>query len=317
MSELYGVDLSSFQGTVDWDALNAVANFALIRATDGTITDSQFARNQSEARRVQASAGPLGIGYYTHTYPTLLTPAASANYLLSVLDPLQEGEWIAHDLEGTLGPDPVTWSLDFAKVIYGLTGIRPPIYLNQSEVSSYNWQPLIDFGCGLWLADYSGTKADPAPATPWAVVAVRQWTDTDIVNGIVTKTDGDTFYGDFNAWNAYGYHVPIAPVASTPTPAQASAPTVATQPAPDPTGSPVLATPAPVDSITAPPVIITPINKSTSMARYSKFFMALAGTLVMYGSTYYSSNHWVSLVLGLLTSAGVVAIPNAPSTSVK
>jgi hypothetical protein len=48
-----------------------------------------------------------------------------------------------------------------------------------------------------------------------------------------------------------------------------------------------------------------------NLSRYGKFWMSLVGMLATYGSTYYSTNHWVQLVLGLLTAAGVYAVPNA------
>ena len=65
MAQLCGVDFSSDQEQIDWDALNAVTNFAMIRSCGGLLPEGpQFDRNQAEAHRVHAAADPLGIGYY-------------------------------------------------------------------------------------------------------------------------------------------------------------------------------------------------------------------------------------------------------------
>src|SRR5690242_16421245 len=58
---LHGVDVSKWEGTINWDTLKASTDFAIIRSSYGcpdpgqTIaqyTDSQLRRNQSEARRL-------------------------------------------------------------------------------------------------------------------------------------------------------------------------------------------------------------------------------------------------------------------------
>ena len=215
--ELYGVDVSQFQGIIGWDALNAVANFVAIRVCDGTILDTQFQRNQSESRRVQASAGPLGIAWYTHTYPTLLTPQESAAYFLATIGTLLPGERLAHDLEGNLGPTPVEWSRQFATAIHDATGVWVDMYLNKSEQSGYDWTPVTSLGCKLWDADYNEGKTASPPATPGWVLAMRQWTNVDAVAGISGNVDGDTFYGAFNDFFAGGKQVPAPPPTTTTT----------------------------------------------------------------------------------------------------
>lgn len=229
---LYGVDVWEGQGNIDWDALNAVANFVIIRASFGTMRkDNQFDRNQAEARRVQAAAGPLGIGYYYFAYPTVVGAVESADYFVDNLGPLQEGEVLALDLEGDVGPDPVGWSLAFLQHIEARTGVKALIYLNQSLVASHDWTPVVAGNYGLWIADYDGDKNSVPPMGQWPVVAMKQWTDVDVVNGIASKVDGDTFYGDFDAWKAYGYKTAAT---NTPPPAPAPEPAPEPAPAPDP-----------------------------------------------------------------------------------
>lgn len=268
MSQLYGVDVSEFQGQINWDELNAVANFVIIRSSFGTERqDLQFARNQSEARRVQRSAGPLGIGYYYFAYPTLIDAVTSANYFVDNLGVLEPGECLFLDLEGNVGNDPVGWSHAFLDRVHIRTGVKPLIYLNQALVNGHDWSPVIEAGYGLWLADYDGNKTGPGVETPWPVTAVRQWTDADTVSGINGHVDGDVFYGDFAQWDAYGYKAPTPPQNTAPavvTPPQAveqpsspaSPPTTSvTQPQ---TAVPPQSVPAPIVVPTTTPVLATP-----------------------------------------------------------
>lgn len=239
MSKLYGVDVSQFQGEINWDALNAASNFVIIRAAYGTITDPLFTHNRDEARRVQASAGPLGIGFYYYAYARLLDPITSANYFCDLIGPLLPGDVLALDWEEPYNGDHVAWAKSFLDQVYTRTTVKPLIYLNQSLMNSHNWQPVIDAGYGLWLAVYGGSKDENLPATPWPVVAMTQWTSSDFVDGINGKVDGDTFYGDFAAFAKYGFSVP-------------STPSVEPQPQPEP---PVVPVPPVLPSEPVPPVL--------------------------------------------------------------
>jgi GH25 family lysozyme M1 (1,4-beta-N-acetylmuramidase) len=253
---LYGVDVSQFQGTINWDQLNVASNFAIMRCAYGTLTDPQFARNQSEARRVRSTAGPLGIGYYYFAYPTLLDSIVSANYFVSALGPLQAGEVLALDLEGNVGSNPVAWSLAWLRQVEALTGVKPLIYLNQSEVAGYDWSAVVENGNGIWLAKYDGVKGVTGTAGPWPFIACKQWTDADAVAGISGKVDGDVFNGTFDQFYAYGYHGVASSPPTIPTPVPMPTPI------PTPTAAPTPPAPVPTPTTTTP-TSPSPITKTT------------------------------------------------------
>ena len=207
MAQLYGVDVSEAQGQIDWEALNAASNFVVIRSCFGTARkDSQFDRNKSEAHRVQAAAGPLGIGYYHYAYPEYNSPQAEATFFANNVAPLAAGDLLVLDWEEPYNGDHVAWCLQFLQTVTARSGVKPLIYVNQSLITSHDWRPVINADFGLWLADWDGNKSGPGVHTPWPVTAMRQWTDADTVAGIGDKVDGDVFYGDFATWAAYGYH---------------------------------------------------------------------------------------------------------------
>lgn len=212
---LYGVDVSEFQGDINFDTLNPVCHFIMIRSCFGTARqDNKFARNRDEARRVG-----LARGFYHYAYPEydVNTPEAEAAFFVNNLGTLQAGEILALDWEESYSGDHVDWCLRFLKAVEKATGVKPLLYLNQSLITSHNWQPVIDNGNGLWLADYDYNQSGPGVDTSWPVTAMRQWTDKAQVPGIPGPVDGDTFYGDFAALAKYGAKVAKPMTVTSPT----------------------------------------------------------------------------------------------------
>ncbi len=266
---LLGNDISEFQGTVDWDTYKKNANFAIIRATYGVgYVDKQFARNQSEARRVG-----LPRGYYTYCYPQYNLPDSEADWFLKTVDP-KPHEMLCLDYEEAYTGDKVKWCKEFLDHVSGaLGGYKPLIYLNQSLATNNDWSPVVNAGYGLWIAAYTyDPKNNNFQSGKWNVVAMQQWTNRQTVPGIPTKVDGDVFFGDIAAFDKYCYQGDNKPVdegIATATPPQA--PNSPTQP-PTITNTADSTTPAsspssdstPVGSVGSnptiqPPVINTPV----------------------------------------------------------
>ena len=65
-----GIDVSEWQGVIDWDKVKAAGiQFAIIRTGWGkTGVDKQFKRNVSEARRVGIKVGLYHYSYATSVY---------------------------------------------------------------------------------------------------------------------------------------------------------------------------------------------------------------------------------------------------------
>lgn len=294
-NRLYGVDVSQFQNTIGWPELNSASNFVMIRAAYGTMTDTQFSNNRTGARNMRATAGPLGIGYYYYAYPTLLDAPTSAKYFVDTVGPLQPGEILALDLEGNVGPSPVAWALDWLEVVDELTGVKPLIYLNQSEVAGYDWAVVVSGGYGLWLADYSIGKDGAMPSVKyWPIIAMVQWTDSDTVAGIAANVDGDIFDGDFNEFYEYGSPEPEAPLPTTPTP-----PPVVVSPVPDtPPVPPATDQPSPTPALAEnePPIVtvtqptptttVPPVTTTTTTGSIPTWERELEDDINWFGTTF-------------------------------
>lgn len=201
---LRGLDLSSYQGSVDFESLKSNIDFVIIKASEGTgFIDPQLQRNQSEARRLG-----IPLGYYHFARPDLgNSPEAEAEWFKAAVN-VAEGELLCLDFEVNY-TDGVNWCRGFLDHLsYLLGGYKPLIYLNLSLVGGSDWSSVINENYGLWLADYDGST-DPI-GVPWPVLALKQFSSTGSVPGVSGNVDLDVFYGDLGTFSAYGYS-PSAP----------------------------------------------------------------------------------------------------------
>jgi lysozyme len=195
---LKGIDISVYQGVMDFDAVKKDFDFCITRTSYGTAAIDKFFNPNLQAMR---SRGILR-GYYHYAYPTYNSPENEAQYFYNALGELQNGELAVLDFEEQFSA-PVTWCLKFLQKFEQLSGYKPLLYINLDTVRAYDWTPVIQNNNGLWLAQWDFNPNSTPPATPWPVIAMRQYTDKLNYQG---KTiDGDVFYGDINTYIAYGF----------------------------------------------------------------------------------------------------------------
>lgn len=217
MAKIVGNDVSKWQGDINWDVYKNNSNFCILKATEGVgFTDPKFARNQSEARRVG-----LPVGYYHFARPDLGNiPEAEADYFLKACGTPSDGEVFVLDYEPNWqGGDAVGWCKKFLDRVQTKIGVKPLIYLNQSQVKQFNWKSVIDGGYGLWIAAYTyDPNKNDVGIGQWPFMAMQQWTNQQKVPGISAVTDGNVFFGDVATFKKYGYKAP-APATTPPAPA--------------------------------------------------------------------------------------------------
>jgi LysM repeat protein/GH25 family lysozyme M1 (1,4-beta-N-acetylmuramidase) len=233
---LKGADISRHQGTIDWEEFKNHVDFVVIRTSfsaDGR--DDQYKRNVSEARRLN-----IPIWFYHFAYPDRgTTPDQEIdNFLAAINDVggIQPGEGVVLDYERDLA-DPVPWCREFCLHLKDRVGFNPVFYSNENRITRTDWQPVVDLGCGLWVAKYGandGNEPDTKPATgKWPFAAMWQYTSKATIPGVTVNTvDMNIFYGDVSQFKAYGN--PANP--ATPTPAPNPEPT----PSPAPTPAPIV-----------------------------------------------------------------------------
>lgn len=243
---LKGVDISKWQGDVNFDLLKSAIDFVIIRSSYGNgYTDPKFIRNRDEARRVG-----LLRGFYHYAYPTYNSPESEADWFTRVVGQLKNGEILFLDFEEKYS-DPVGWSKRFlAKLEANFGGYKPVIYMSESFVKASNWTPVYQANHGLWVARY-GVNNGQVPdlelyTKPWPTAAFWQYTSKGSVAGVNGDVDRNIFYGSAEAYRKYGYKAPTPTPEPTPPPVPDPVPEPVPAPPPTPTPEPTPTPPIPL-----------------------------------------------------------------------
>ena len=206
---LEGIDVSHWQGTINWTQVAAAGKkFAIIKATESTTyTDPLYATNQS-----QAKAAGLWTGAYHFAQPSTNANDAilEADHFVAVMN-LGVGDLIpALDLEvaGGLGVSALqAWVRSFLDRVTLKIGVRPMIYTSPSFWGKYmgDTRALADAGYKtLWVAHW-GVSAPTVPAQNWGGKGWTFWqyTSDGAVPGISGRVDLDRFNGTDLATQAF------------------------------------------------------------------------------------------------------------------
>ena len=189
-----GADLSSHQGSIDWDSLTqSPIDFVILRAgyrgyTDGSINiDSSFAENLAAAR----NAG-LGVGVYFFSQALTTEEAeAEAQTVLSQLADYQIDYPIYYDWEpisegeartDTISSSEITACAQHFCQIIENAGYKAGIYFNLDIAQNY--YPLSALqNYEFWLAEYQDTPSYPYDFGMW------QYTESGTLPGVSTPVD--------------------------------------------------------------------------------------------------------------------------------
>lgn len=230
---MQGIDISRWQGIINWDAVKAAKQFAIIKiggSDQGMYPDGMASRNVSEARRV-------GIlrGFYVYLGGThsVAEEVQHIKNLVAGIGGLKPGEFVALDWEEAHGNE-VAYVAGIAKGLIDAGFPKPPIYMSLSRVRGNNWKPLVDMNCGLWVAAWGNNNAVLEPheialSEEWPFVMMQQYSSTGSVAGISTRVDLNVFNGNAEQFQKYG-----APGTVTPSPAPVPTPTQPPAPSPAP-----------------------------------------------------------------------------------
>src|SRR5215470_7198342 len=179
-----GIDVSHFQGNVDWAKVKATGvAFAFAKATEGTATsDQKFATNWAGIKNV----GLLRGAY--HFFHGSKDAAAQANFFLSkfsgvtgdlppVLD-VETADGVSND---TLVAGVQTW----LEAVADQTGVTPMIY---ASPAFWNGHLNDQFGSyPLWVAQY-GVSAPRVPRG-WTDWNFWQYSQSGKINGVSGNVD--------------------------------------------------------------------------------------------------------------------------------
>jgi lysozyme len=197
---LEGVDVSSFQGQVDWaQVAQAGKRFAFVRVSDGiSHPDVAFARNYQGAR-----AAGLARGAYQLFHPGD-DVAAQANLLAAAVGTPAAGDLPpVLDLEvddGLAGPQVEAAARAWLAAVAMATGQTPIVYTTASFLDD---RGLTALPGALWVANYGAS----CPLLPdgYATWQFWQYDDHGTVPGVVGAVDLDRFDGSATDLTALGH----------------------------------------------------------------------------------------------------------------
>ena len=198
-----GIDVSHWQGAIDWPMVRAAGKkFVIAKATEGIgHKDDRYERNKTGAR-----AQGLKFGAYHFAQP--------------VNDPIREADWFVNnsgyergmliptlDLERTGGRSVTgltNWTKAWLGRVYERLGVRPMIYASPSfwRTNLNNTRWFADNGYAiLWVAHWD-TSSPSVPAENWGGRSWTFWqyTDSGRVPGISGGVDLNRFrYASFDS----------------------------------------------------------------------------------------------------------------------
>ena len=191
-----GIDVSHFNGNINWTEVAATQTFVYIKATQGTSYTDPMCRTNATA----VSNTSLRMGYYHF--------ATLENTGNVTADAQQQANWFAQtinnmpactlvpmlDIEANAGNLPAaevqTWISAFLAEMkangFPLVFIYSyPAFLNSNLPAGHPFgsQP-------LWIADYT-TAAQPTLPHGWSSYVIWQYSGSGQVNGVPTQCDLD------------------------------------------------------------------------------------------------------------------------------
>ena len=201
-TRLEGIDVSHWQGTIDWAKVRAAGKkFAYIKASEHTtFVDDTYQTNRSRAK----TAG-LKVGAYHFARPNIGTTDAyaEADHFIETADWTSGELRPVLDLEDTGGLSSSalqTWVKAFVQRIYDRTGVRAVIYVSpafwSSKMGNSTWFAKNGYDV-LWIAHWTTAGSPSVPAENWGGKSWTFWqyTSDGSVPGISGRVDLDRYNG--------------------------------------------------------------------------------------------------------------------------
>lgn len=190
---VFGIDVSYYQGDIDWDAVAADGvQYAIIRVSHSL----QFFDPQFDANLAGARAAGVHAGVYQFFEPDE-DPVAQADLLLEALGPLQPGDLPPMiDVESTGGRSPgeINTAIHaWIDRVESTLGVKPLVYSGY-----YFWNDNVgstDFGEYPLMLPWYGVDCPGGVNVGWDMWSIHQYCDCGSVAGISGPVDVDRFNG--------------------------------------------------------------------------------------------------------------------------
>ncbi len=205
-STLPGIDVSSYQGTINWSQVaGSGIKFGYTKATEAlSYQDAYFHANWSGMK-----ANGIARGAYHFFHPNL-SGKQQADYYLAFVGTFSAGDlppmldWeISSGASASTAAANAQAFIDEIRAKTGLTTViytSPGIWSGFGITTSFSAEP-------LWVAHYlfcTGAGCCPTMPSGWTKWVAWQWSDKGAVPGISGNVDLDLFNGDLTALTNFG-----------------------------------------------------------------------------------------------------------------
>jgi GH25 family lysozyme M1 (1,4-beta-N-acetylmuramidase) len=205
-----GLDVSSYQGTINWNQVKAAGfPFAFAKSTEGVgFADSRFVSYMTGGL-----AAGMYMGAYHFSHPVNNTAVAEANYFLSIAGPYitscelppvldLEDSPTGPSLQSSFTPSALAaWVNTWCSTVQSATGIKPIIYIGAGNASYIN-NSVTTYS--LWMDNPNGNPTTPPVSLGvWSTWAFKQYSWVLNVPGISGGTDADSFNGNLTALKTF------------------------------------------------------------------------------------------------------------------
>lgn len=200
--EVFGVDVSSYQGTVNWETMKAQGvDFAFIKASEGSsLQDSSFGENWENA----IAAGIRTAGYHFFSYDSSGATQAD-NFIEKVpvvpgaMPPVIDVEFYGEYLETPMSPESVFPILsELVTRLEEAYGQKPILYVTYKSYELYVKDHYSDYP--IWVSS-------PTVAPFWIDWTFWQYSHSARMEGYVgtqERIDLNVFRGTLEEFKAFG-----------------------------------------------------------------------------------------------------------------
>lgn len=193
-----GIDISHYQGTVDWAKVpRDTVQFVYAKATEGTdLVDSQYFNNSAGCAKARI---PFGSYHFAHPQNDWRKDLDNFCKTVGFLNPTDLPPALDLEATGGLGAaDLRNWAQNWLQGCQDRLGRQPVLYSSASfltgQLGGCNG---LGAYCTVWVAKWSGsTLAEPAVPATWPQWAFWQYSSKGQVAGISGDVDLDYAAGD-------------------------------------------------------------------------------------------------------------------------
>ena len=200
----FGIDVSHWEGKIDWQAAAPAIGFAYYKCTDGVrAVDAQFLNNQHGCTMVGLPHAPY------HYFQPSQDPSAQAEHFIHTAGKSYT-KYIV-DVEAPERDSKITQKLfSFLERVFQLTGIRPAIYTSAGYWNDFiQPKPIWSGAYDLIVAHYT-TAHSPTLPFGWDHYTIWQFSDYWDFPGCTECADANWFNGSLEQCRAWfgNFHSP-------------------------------------------------------------------------------------------------------------